>query len=128
MNEIIIYSLRKKINNNDIVEKIFNIYIIDKYYNNNLTNTSVKLIKNKYSKDVYYTNNIINTIKPSYSNIYFIKQMLISNEIILKFTDKIPILIKSISYKYKNNKELLLSICKKDNSLIKYASYELKSD
>lgn len=124
----VVYILKKIINNYDIIDKIYNIYIIDKYYNENLTNKSIKLFKNKYMNDNYYINIIINTIKPNYYNIYYIKQLLITDEIIFKIVNKIPILIKSLSYKYRNNKELILSICKKDNTLIKYASFELKNN
>lgn len=124
----VIYILKKIINNDDIIDNIFNMYIIDKYFNKKLTNKSIKLFKNKYSKDNYYTDMIINMIKPNYFNIYYIKQLLITNDITLKIIEKTPIIIKSLSYEYKNNKQILLSICKKDYSLIKYASHELKAN
>ena len=56
----VVYILKKIINNDDIIDKIYNIYIIDKYYNEKLTNKSIKLFKNKYMNDNYYTNIIIN--------------------------------------------------------------------
>lgn len=127
-NIYVYYILKKIINNDDIIEKIFNIYMIDKYYNKNLSNKSIYFFKTKYSNSNYYTNIIINMIKPNYFNIHYIKQLLITEEISIKIINKIPILIKNLSYKYKNDKDLMLSICKKDNSLIKYASYELKNN
>jgi len=128
MNIYIKCILKKIIGIDEISDKIFNIYMINKYFSKNLSNTSIKIFKNHYINHIKYTNIIINTIKPNYFNIYYIKQLLINEDLTLKIIDKIPILIKNLPYNYKNNKELLLSLCKKENTLIKYASYELKSD
>jgi hypothetical protein len=107
---------------------IYDIYLIDKYFSNGLNNKSIQLFKNRYFDNNEKINKIINIINPNFLNIYYIKKLLLNDEITLKILNKIPIMIKFLNYYHKNNKNLLLSICKIDNSLIKYASNELKSD
>jgi len=125
---LILLILMKKFNN-DISIYIYDIYLIDKYFSNGLNNKSIKLFKNRYFKNnTDKINKIINIINPDFLNIYYIKKLLLNDEITLKILNKIPIMIKFLNYYHKNNKNLLLSICKIDNSLIKYASNELKSD
>lgn len=119
----------KKLNlNNDIINYIYDIYLIDKYFSKNLNNKSLKLFKNKYSNDKNKLDIIVKNLKPEYLNIYYIKQLLINDEIIKKILLKMPILIKSLDYKYKNDSELITMICSKDKTMIKYASNTLKSN
>ena len=124
----ILMILKKLFDNNDIINNIYDIYLIDKYFGDNINNKSIQLFKKKFINDNENINKIVKTIKPNYINIINIKKLLLTEEITIKILEKMPILIKNLNYKYKNNKELLLSICKKDPSLIKYASQELKSD
>jgi hypothetical protein len=128
-NNLILMILIKKFNNMDIINNIYNFYLIDKYFGQTtINNKSIQLFKNKFINDKENIERIIKIINPNYLNIYYIKKLLISDEITLKFLNKIPILIKFLNYNYKNNKEIILSICKIDKTLIKYASNELKSD
>ena len=124
----ILMILKKLFDNNDIINNIYDIYLIDKYFGDNINNKSIQLFKKKFINDNENINKIVKTIKPNYINIINIKKLLLTEEITIKILEKMPILIKNLNYKYKNNKELLLSICKKYPSLIKYASQELKSD
>jgi hypothetical protein len=127
-NNYILMILKKLINNNDIINYIYDIYLIDKYFNKNINNKSIQLFKNRFINNYETIDKIVKTIKPNYFNIINIKKLLITEEITIKFLEQIPILIKNLSYNYKNNKELILLICKKDETMIKYASNELKSD
>jgi hypothetical protein len=129
-NNLILMILMKKFNKNmDIIDHIYNFYLIDKYFGQKtINNKSIQLFKNKFINDKENIERIINIINPNYLNIYFIKKLLLSDELTFKFLEKMPILIKFLNYNYKNNKELILSICKIDKTLIKYASNELKSD
>lgn len=125
-NEILL-TLRRLFTN-DISNYIFNIYLINKYFSENLNNKSIQLYKNKYM-NTNYKNIIINKINYNYLSLHFIKKLvLIDNTITLKILERIPILIKYLDYEYKNNEELLSIIIKKDNSLIKYASQELRGN
>jgi len=123
-----ILMILKKLFNNDIINYIYDIYLIDKYFEKNINNISIQLFKKRFINNNNNIDKIIKTIKPTYFNIINIKKLLLTDEITFKFLEQMPILIKDLSYKYKNNKELILLICKKDKSLIKYASQELKSD
>ena len=127
-NNYILMILKKLFNNNDIINNIYDIYLIDKYFDKNINNKSIQLFKNRFINDEEKIDKIVKIIKPNYFNIINIKKLLLTEEITLKFLEKMPIIIKYLNYNYKNNKELILSICKKDESLIKYASHELKSD
>jgi hypothetical protein len=118
----------KKLFTNDISNYIFNIYLIDKYFSENLNNKSIQLYKNKFM-NTNYSNIIINKINYNYLSLHFIKKLvIIDNTLTLRFLDKIPILIKYLDYSYKNNEEVFIKIIRKDNSLIKYASQELKGN
>jgi hypothetical protein len=64
MNIYIKCILKKIIGIDEISDKIFNIYMINKYFSKNLSNTSIKIFKNHYINHIKYTNIIINTIKP----------------------------------------------------------------
>ena len=127
MDNFILLSLKKKFNNDDIVDKIYNYYIVDKYFSKKLTYESIQIFKKEYLKNdfVYLCSKIIN---PHYLNIYFIKKMLISDDVILMFLNNMPILIKYLPYKYKNDKKTMLLLCKKDRTVIRYASNELRAD
>jgi hypothetical protein len=129
-NNLILMILMKKFNKNmDIIDHIYNFYLIDKYFGQTtINNKSIQLFKNKFINDKINIERIINIINPNYLNIYYIKKLLLSDELTFKFLEKMPVLIKFLNYNYKNNKELILSICKIDKTLIKYASNELKSD
>lgn len=125
-NEILL--ILKKLFTNDISNYIFNIYLIDKYFSENLNNKSIQLYKNKFM-NTNYSNIIINKINYNYLSLHFIKKLvIIDNTLTLRFLDKIPILIKYLDYTYKNNEEVFIKIIRKDNSLIKYASQELKGN
>ena len=125
-NEILL--ILKKLFTNDISNYIFNIYLIDKYFSENLNNKSIQLYKNKFM-NTNYSNIIINKINYNYLSLHFIKKLvIIDNTLTLRFLDKIPILIKYLDYSYKNNEEVFIKIIRKDNSLIKYASQELKGN
>jgi hypothetical protein len=103
--------------------------LIDKYFGGiTINNKSIQLFLNKFNNDKENIDRIIKIINPNFLNIYYIKKLLISDKITLKFLQKIPILIKFLNYNYKNNKDIILSICKIDKTLIKYASNNLKSD
>jgi len=127
MDNYILLSLKKIYNNDDIVDKIYYYYILEKYFSRKLTYTSTKIFKQLYLKNdfVFLCSKIIN---PHYLNIYFIKKMLISDDVILIFLNNMPILIQYLPYKYKNDKKIMLLLCKKDRSVIRYASIELRSD
>jgi hypothetical protein len=125
-NEILL--ILKKLFTNDISNYIFNIYLINKYFSENLNNKSIQLYKNKFM-NTNYSNIIINKINYNYLSLHFIKKLvIIDNTLTLRFLDKIPILIKYLDYSYKNNEEVFIKIIRKDNSLIKYASQELKGN
>ena len=125
-NEILL--ILKKLFTNDISNYIFNIYLINKYFSENLNNKSIQLYKNKFM-NTNYSNIIINKINYNYLSLHFIKKLvIIDNTLTLRFLDKIPILIKYLDYTYKNNEEVFIKIIRKDNSLIKYASQELKGN
>jgi hypothetical protein len=125
MDNYILMILKRKFNN-DISNYIFNIYLIDKYFSKNLNNKSIKLFKIKFKNN---RNEIIDEINYNYSNLYFIKKLiLIDNSITLKIIERMPEIIRYLDYNYKNNEEIFIKIIKRDNSLIKYASQELKSN
>ena len=125
-NEVLL--ILKKLFTNDISNYIFNIYLINKYFSENLNNKSIQLYKNKFM-NTNYSNIIINKINYNYLSLHFIKKLvIIDNTLTLRFLDKIPILIKYLDYSYKNNEEVFIKIIRKDNSLIKYASQELKGN
>lgn len=127
MDNYILLSLKRKFDNNDIVYEIYNYYILDKYFSRKLTYTSTIIFKQLYLKNdfVFLCSKIIN---PHYLNIYFIKKMLISDDVIVIFLNNMPILIQYLPYKYKNDKKIMLLLCKKDRTVIRYASKELRSD
>jgi len=127
-NNFILMILMKKFNNMDIIKHIYDLYLIDKYFSENLNNKSIQLYKNKFM-NTNYSNIIINKINYNYLSLHFIKKLvIIDNTLTLRFLDKIPILIKYLDYSYKNNEEVFIKIIRKDNSLIKYASQELKGN
>jgi len=127
MDNYILLSLKRKFDNNDIIDKIYNYYILDKYFSRKLTYTSTIIFKQLYLKNdfVFLCSKIIN---PHYLNIYFIKKMLISDDLIIIFLNNMPKLIQYLPYKYKNDKKIMLLLCKKDRTVIRYASKELISD
>jgi hypothetical protein len=127
MDNHVLISLKKIFNNDDIIDKIYNYYILDKYFSKKLNYTSTKIFKQFYLKNdfVFLCSKIIN---PHYLNIYFIKKMLISDNVISIFLNNIPTLIQYLPYRYKNDKKLMLLLCKKDRIVIRYASKELRSD
>jgi hypothetical protein len=127
-NNFILMILMKKFNNMDVIKHIYDLYLIDKYFDKNINYKSIQLFKNRFINDIDKIDKIVKIIKPNYFNIINIKKLLLTDEITIKFLEKMPIIIKYLNYNYKNNKELILSICKKDETLIKYASNELKSD
>jgi hypothetical protein len=128
MNNNVLLILKRKFDNKDIITKIYDIYLIDKYFSNIMNNKSIKLLKTRYIKDVENLNRIVKIINPQFHNMYYIRKLLITPEITLELLYKIPILIKNLEYKYKNNAEIMIKLCKKDKTIIKYASQELKSD
>ena len=117
-NNYILMILKKLFNNNDIINHIYDLYLIDIYFNKNINNKSIQLFKKRFINNNEIIDKIVKTIKPNYFNIINIKKLLLTEEITLKFLDKMPIIIKYLNYNYKNNKELILSICKKDETLI----------
>ena len=50
------------------------------------------------------------------------------DDVIIMFLNNMPILIKYLPYKYKNDKKIMLLLCKKDRTIIRYASNELRAD
>jgi RecG-like helicase len=124
----ILMILMKLFNNNDIINNIYDFYLIDKYFDKNINNKSIQLFKKRFINNNDKIEKIVKTIKPNYFNIININKILLTEEITIKFLEQMPILIKNLNYNYKNNKNLIISICKKDPTLIKYASHELKSD
>lgn len=126
--DIILMTIMKKFNNIDVINNIYDYYLIDKYFGETINNKSIQLFKNRFIHNKDKIEKITKIIKPKIFNIINIKKLLLNDEITLKFLEKIPILIKYLNYSYKNNKELILTICKIDKTLIKYASNELKSD
>lgn len=128
MDNYISMMLKRKFTN-DIYIYIYNIYLIDKYFVDNLNNTSIRLFKYKFKNNDNYSNLIINKINYNYHSLPFIKKLIfIDNTITIRIISKIPILIRYLDYEYKNNETIIEIITKKDNSLIKYASQELKSN
>lgn len=127
-NNNVLLVIKRIFDNNDIINKIYNIYLIDKYFAKNMTNKSVKLFKYRYTKNSEYIDIIVKNIKPTFQNMYFIKKIMITPEITLKFLLKTPLLIEYVEYKYKNNENIILELCKKDIKTIKYISNELKSN
>jgi hypothetical protein len=129
INNTILLVLKRIFNNNDIINKIYNIYLIDKYFAKNMNTKSVKLFKQRYSVvNNEYIDIIVKNIKPTFQNIYFIKKIMITYDITFKFLLQTPSLIKYVEYKYKNDEKIILELCKKDIKTIKYISNELKSD
>ena len=115
-NEILL--ILKKLFTNDISNYIFNIYLINKYFSENLNNKSIQLYKNKFM-NTNYSNIIINKINYNYLSLHFIKKLvIIDNTLTLRFLDKIPILIKYLDYTYKNNEEVFIKIIRKDNKYL----------
>lgn len=127
-NNNVLLVIKRIFDNNDIINKIYNIYLIDKYFAKNMTNKSVKLFKYRYTKNSEYIDIIVKNIKPTFQNMYFIKKIMITPEITLKFLLKTPLLIEYVEYKYKNDENIILELCKKDIKTIKYISNELKSN
>lgn len=123
----ILIILKKMFKIDDVIDKIFFYYIIDKYFSKKLNYSCVKIFKKNYLKNdfVELSSKIIN---PHYLNIFFIKKMLITDEIINVFLNNMPILIKYMPYKYQNDKKIMLLLCKKDRTVIRYASKELRSN
>ena len=124
--DIILMTIMKKFNNIDVINNIYDYYLIDKYFGETINNKSIQLFKNRFIHNKDKIEKITKIIKPKIFNIINIKKLLLNDEITIKFLEKIPILIKYLNYSYKNNKELILTICKIDKTLIKYASNELK--
>ena len=127
MDDFILIILKKLIKVDDIADKIFYYYIINKYFADKLNYNSIEIFNKNYLKNdfVVLCSKIIN---PHYLNIYFIKKMLITDDIVNLFLNNMPILIKYMPYKYKNDKKLMLLLCKKDRTIIRYASNELRSN
>jgi hypothetical protein len=48
MDNYVLISLKKIFNNDDIIDKIYNYYILDKYFSKRLTYTSTKIFKELY--------------------------------------------------------------------------------
>jgi hypothetical protein len=127
MDNHVLLSLKKKFNNNDIIEKIYIYYILEKYFSKNLNYTSIKIFETLYLKNdfVFLCSKIIN---PHCLNIFFIKKMLINDDVILVFLNNMPWLIQYLPYKYKNDKKIMLLLCKKDRNIIRYASNDLRAN
>lgn len=127
-NNNVLLVIKRIFDNNDIINKIYNIYLIDKYFAKDMTNNSVKLFKYKYITNSEYIDIIVKNIKPTFQNNYFIKKIMITPEITTKFLLKTPSLIQYVEYKYKNDENIIFELCKKDIKTIKYISNELKSN
>lgn len=121
---MILYLIKRIIDNDDIAIHIHNIYIILN------SSSNLNLITSKFINDEFYMNLIINKIHiNNYNDFIYIKKLFNDNDIIInKLIKKNPSIIKYLDYKYKNNPSIIKDICFYNSYYFKFASKNLKND
>ena len=122
--------LQNKFNNIDISEHIYNFYLIAKYFNNgSLNNYNTYLFIDKFINNESYVDFILSKINfKNMLNIYFLEKLFINKEVMFKILNKMPSIIKYLKYNYRNDKDIITSVCIKDIHLFKYASHDIKNN
>lgn len=115
------------IKNDDVANHIYNLYLIEKYFNNrNIDNNlKINLFLNyfKTKKDYWYIifdyfnfNKIDNSLE----------RLLINDEILKIIINKNPNIIRILNNTYRNNELIIKELCYINSYYFKYASSKLK--
>ena len=64
-NNYILMILKKLFNNNDVINHIYDLYLIDKYFDKNINNKSIQLFKKRFINNNETIDKIVKTIKPN---------------------------------------------------------------
>jgi len=121
--------IKRIINNDDISYHIYNLYLIEKYFDDNDINKQINLFLNYFINKKDYWFIILNKIKfkqLSLTSLMKIERLFINDEIIKFILSKNPNIIRILTNKYRNNELIIEKLCYYNSFYFKFASPTLK--